>query len=65
MVEWFRWIFNKQGMSKDSKRVETIMNWPTPQDIKVVRSFLQTVQFRQPLLKPENGRSYADVTHLL
>ena len=44
-VEWFGWIFNKQGMSKDPKRVETILNWPTPQDKKAVKSFLQTVQF--------------------
>ena len=42
-VEWFGMIFNKQGMSKDPRRVETILNWPTPKDMKTVKSFLQTV----------------------
>ena len=61
-IEWFGNIFSAQGMSKDPRRVEAIRSLKTPKDKKGVKSFLQTVQFCQPFLRPEDGRSYADVT---
>ena len=42
-VDWFGFIFSKQGMSVDLRQVEAINRWSAPKDKKAVKSVLQTV----------------------
>ena len=64
-VKWFGMIYSKQGMSKDPEKMEQVSKWKPPTDKNGVKSFLQTIQFCRPFLKPKGGKNYADVTHPL
>ena len=61
-VTWFGNVFHKQGMSPDPAKVANIKDWPAPEDKAAVKSFLQTVQFCAPYMRPDKGRTYADIT---
>ena len=66
-VTWFGNVFSKQGMSPDPEKTREIKDWQAPVDKSEVKSFLQTVQFCQPFMRPGRGRTYAhaQVTALL
>ena len=49
-VKWFGYIFSKDGMSPDPEKCSIIKDWPAPQNLKEVKSFLQTVQFNKKFL---------------
>ena len=61
-VKWFGHIFSKQGMSPDPEKVQTIKDWPEPENKEAVKSFLQTVQFVSTYMRVGPGETYADVT---
>ena len=61
-VTWFGNVFSKQGMSPDPEKTRDIKEWKAPEDKSEVKSFLQTVQFCQPFMRPGGGRTYAKVT---
>ena len=61
-VKWFGHIYSQQGMSVDMERKKVIKEWKRPKDKKEVKSFLQTVAFCRVFMKPDGGRTYADVT---
>ena len=61
-VTWFGICFTKQGMSPDPEKVQSIRDWPVPEDKAAVKSFLQTCQFSQEFMSPGPKLTYSDVT---
>ena len=64
-VKWFGNFYSKQGMSVDPAKVGMIRGWSRPADKSVVKSFLQTVQFCQVFMRPDQTagpRTYSDIT---
>ena len=64
-IKWFGHIFSKDGMSADPAKVKVIRAWTRPKDKSEVKSFLQTVQFCQAFIRPDQTagpQTYADVT---
>ena len=64
-VKWFENFYSKQGMSADPAKVEMIRGWSRPADKSEVKSFLQTVQFCQVFMRPDQTagpRTYSDIT---
>ena len=60
-ITWFGSIYHKQGMSPDPIKVDSIRAWLVPENKAAVKSFLQTVQFCAPYMRPDKGRTYADI----
>ena len=61
-VTWFCNVFHREEMSPDPTKVDTIRALPAPEDKAAVKSFLQTIQFCSPYMRPDNGLTYADIT---
>ncbi len=60
-VSWFGWIFSKEGMSADPKKVEAIKAAGKPQNVDDVKSFLQACQFNAKFMI-EADQAYAQLT---
>ena len=39
-IQYLGHIISKEGISVDPKKIEAIMNWPTPRNVTDVRSFI-------------------------
>ena len=40
IIQYLGHIISKEGISVDPKKIEAIMNWPTPRNVTDVRSFM-------------------------
>ena len=52
-VKWFGMIYSEVGMVADPAKTEVIKNWPAPETVRDVKSFLQTVQFNAVYMAAE------------
>ena len=50
-VDFFGMIVGKDGIKMDQEKVKAILNWPTPSNIKGVRSFLGLANFYQKFIQ--------------
>ena len=60
-VAWFGFLFNKDGMKPDPKKVAAIHYKVTPKSVAEVKSFLQMCQYNQMFLF-DTLETYSDVT---
>ena len=63
-VAWFGWIFSKDGMSADPRKIQSIVEAGRPQSTDDVKSFLQACQFNARFML-ESDQAYAQLTEPL
>ena len=59
-VDFLRMIVGKDGIKMDQEKVKPVLDWPTPSNVKEVRSFLGLANFYQRFIQ-----DYAQVTRPL
>ena len=62
-IKWLGNIYCKQVMSADPAKVEMIRAWPRPADKSEVKSFLQTIQFCQVFMRPNQAAETRTFRH--
>ena len=57
-IHYFGYIISDEGISVDPKKIEVIMNWPTPRNVTDVRSFMGLVGYYKRFIE-----GFSKVTH--
>jgi hypothetical protein len=60
---WFGHVFSAHGMNADEAKVQIIRQWPRPETVAEVKSFIQTLQFNAIYMGAEDGEpTYPELT---
>ena len=59
-LEYFGYIFSKDGIKPSQKKIEALQNTEQPEDARAVRSFLGLTNYLKRFIK-----DYSTITHLL
>ncbi|MBW0500974.1 hypothetical protein O181_040689 [Austropuccinia psidii MF-1] len=63
-VEYFGYVLSSEGLKMDSSRVQQILNWPWPKNIKALQSFLGFANFYCCFIQ-NYSKKISDLTSLL
>ena len=58
-IHYLGHIISKEGISVDPKKIEAIMNWPTPRNVIDVRSFMGLVRYYMRFIEGFSKVSHA------
>lgn len=53
-------MLSEEGVATDPEKADVVKNWPVPQNVKEVRSFVASCTYYQRFVP-----SFADITHSL